>query len=386
MKRLTVIVLALLALVGLIGLIVGAFVAPKATLAAYLGGFGFGLSLMLGTLLLVLIAHLTGARWMLMYRRLAEVFATTAVVLAVAFIPIALTIDSLYQWAFPLDSLHHHVKELVLHKRPWLNTPFFLIRAVLYFAIWIVAAELFLAWSKQQEPDLPRTTTRIRTLAGVATWPLVFSLTFATIDWFMSVDAEWFSTMYPVYFFSGSFLAALALMAVFGHAVDRTGLLRGELNPSHYHALGKLTLTLVIFWAYIAFSQFMLIWAADLPHEVPWYIERMEGFWGFLSIVLIVGHFAIPFFLLLSRALKRRGRLLAGVGIYLLVMHWIDIVWLIVPTARHGTVESAWWAHFAALFLFTGLLGLAFMWRASRYELLPTGDPFLPTALRYHST
>lgn len=376
----------ILGTLGLLGLIAGAFIHPRATLAAYLAGFGFALSLMLGALLLILIAHLTGARWMLMFRRFAELMASTCFALAVAFIPIALGIGHLYQWAFPIESLPSHVRELMEHKKVWLNQPFFLVRTVIYFVVFLVTSELFLRWSARQDPEDPSSTTRIRTLAGASIWPVVFSLTFASIDWFMSVDAAWVSTMYPVYFFAGSFLAALALMTVIGRAAEHRGGIDRSITPSHYHAIGKLTLTFVIFWAYIAFCQFMLIWTADLPTEVDWYIDRMGGFFGVLAVVLIVGHFAIPFFLLLSRPLKRRANALVGVASFLLVMHWVDVLWLIVPTTNRVGSPSVWWLHVAALFFFVGLLGLVFTWRASGRSLLVEGDPFLPSALEYHTS
>jgi hypothetical protein len=362
-------VAAALILIGLIGLVIGAFLAPHATLAAYLAGFAFALSLSLGCLILVIVAHATGARWMLVYRRLAELGAVTLFVLLPAFIPILLGARLLYHWAGD-------------PARPWLNLPFFTLRSIGYFAVWIVVAEVLLYFSLHQDPKLARTTVRLRTFAAASIWPIVLTFSFAALDWFMSLDDHWISSMYPVYYFAGTFLATLGLIGLAPRLTSRT---MEEINPSHRHSIGKLELTFVIFWAYIAFCQFFLIWMADLPHEIVWYFARMEGIWGVLGVALILGHFAIPFFLLLSRELKRRQVFLTAIGAWLLFIHWIDILWLIVPSADPDAQPASIWLHFSALFFFAGLLLAAAILRGARHPLVPRDDPFFSEALRYRT-
>ncbi len=373
--------LAGVGMLGLVGLVIGAFTRPAATLTAYLGAFAFALSMALGSLLVVLVAHLAGARWLLIYRRLAELITSTFFVLALAFLPILICIQNVYVWARPLDQLSEHVRRSVEHQRPWLNVTFFIIRTVVYFAIWVIASETLFRFSLSQDPSRPRTTTRLRAAAGVFSWPIVLALSFATFDFFMSLDPTWTSSMYPVYFFAGSFIASLALLGVIPQLTARSHELREHLNASHLHALGKLELTFVIFWTYIAFDQFMLVWIADLPDEVPWYLRRMDGVWGTLAVIVIFGQFVFPFLLLLSRSLKRRPLFLFSLGAWLLAIHWLDIVWLVVPSGR----PSVWWLHLAGLSFFVGLVGGVASWRAAGRPLTPRSDPFFPETLRYRT-
>jgi hypothetical protein len=335
-----------LMLLGVAGLSFGATIAPRAAFTAYLSGFAFALSVALGCLFIVSIAHATRARWMLLYRRFAELGAAATFVLLPAFVPLALDLSA------PVA-----------------------VRSLGYFAVWIVVSEVLLYFSRHQDPDLPSTSARLRIFGVASIWPIVLTATVASFDWFMSIEPGWVSSMYPVYYSSGALLAALAAIALAPRLVQRPV---RQISGSHRHALGRLLHTFVIFWAYIAFCQFMLIWAADLPSEVPWYLVRMSEGWGALAVCVVFGQFVAPFFLLLSRQLKRRQSFLAGVGAWLLLMHWLDVVWTIGP-------PLVWWMHLAALSFFAGLLALVIEVRARGSSLLADGDPMFPESMRYRS-
>lgn len=358
---------------GALVLFIGWWVSPTATFVAYLGGFAFALGLAVGSLFLLLIGHTSGARWFIVFRRHAEIFSVTIPILFIAFVPVLVAPEEVYLWADPGQDLPHHLAELIEHKRPWLNVPSFRARAVGYFLVWILVSEGLLALSLAQHKNPARSTKRLRILAAVALWPVALTVSFASFDWFMSLDVAWYSTMYPVYFFAGSTLSGLALTATAEAAAAR---------PDHFHALGKLILTFVIFWTYIAFSQFFLVWMADLPAEVPFYIVRTSGGWGVLAVALIIGHFILPFAVLLSREVKRRKGGVVLIGAWLLLFHAVDMVWYVVPS---GEEVPSWWLVLASLAFFSGLFLLGVRLRARGVSLTPLHDPLLEESLRYET-
>lgn len=314
---------AILAAAGLVLLVVGLLVDAPQALLSYLAAYAAAWSIAVGALILVMTCNITGARWFAPFRPLAEVVAGSTPVFVVLFLPIAIGLPTLYPWAAAGAG----------DRSVWLDPAFFLVRAVVYFAIWIAVGLLLRRWSPAHsgEPDA-RPDGRTRALSAGALPAVAFAFSFAAFDWLMSLAPHWFSTIYGVYVFAGGFLGALAFLAV---ARPRTAL-------DDCQKLGNLLLTFVVFWAYIAFSQFFIIWIADVPQEVAWYLPRLAGSWGLLALLVLAGQFALPFLLLLLRSVKRSPKALAAVGAWLLVMHYLDLYWLVLPQLHAGGIHLHW--------------------------------------------
>jgi len=331
-----------------------------------------------------MIAHATGAGWFVAVRRIAEDLALSIVALALLFLPLLLALRELYPWVPPLDRLPEHVRTAILRKDAYLNVPFFVARAALYLGVWALLAVLLRRWSLAQDDDgRGATTAHVVGASGAGLMLLGFSFTFAMFDWAMSLAPEWQSTIFGVYLFAGGMVGALAALTVLARLLERRGALGPGLAASHYHALGRLLLTFVLLWAYIAYSQGLLVWIADLPHEVGFYTARVASRWGGLLVLLACGHFALPFVLLLSRRLKRSGTALAAIGVWLLVMHYVDVFWVVVPALRGATPVH--WLDVPVLAAVLSTSALFVAWRASGTAALPTRDPRLARALEYRS-
>jgi hypothetical protein len=371
--------------VGLLLCLLGAWVDPGQAAFSYLAAYACWLALALGALLMVMIAHCTGASWFVMMRRIAESIAATLPLLAVLFVPLLFALPELYPWAQPIGTLSEEVRQAVVAKGGYFDRPFFIARAALYFAIWIGVSYPLHRWSVRSDvsPD-PALAHRQRVLAAVGLPPVAFALTFASFDWVMSLAPQWVSTMFGVYYFIGGIVSALGLVAVLDVMLERGGTLARELTAAHYHALGKLLLTFVIFWGYVAYSQYFIIWIADIPAEAGWYVPRLRGSWGIVAAALAIGHFAVPFLALLSWRLKRHSVSLALVGGWLLLFHCLDAYWLVLP-ALHTSGISLHWLDFAA-FLGIGGAALAFgSWRFRASAPAPTGDPLWARGLEFET-
>ncbi|MBZ0256268.1 quinol:cytochrome C oxidoreductase [bacterium] len=318
--------LVVLALTFLVGIVSGNV---QNLFFSYLVNYAFFLSITLGALGFVGIQHITRAGWSIVVRRIAEILASNIVLLLILFIPIIFGLTSLYHWTDTEHMIHDHV---VSHKLPYLNVSFFLFRAVIYFAVWCGLALFYFTKSKQQDQSGEvKLSIQMETVSGLGLLFFAFTLTFASFDWFMSLDPHWYSTIYGVYYFSGSMIAIFATLSIISILLQKSGRLRRAITVEHYHDLGKFLFAFTVFWAYIAFSQYMLYWYANKPETTGWYLIRQSGQWGYIAIFLIFGHFFIPFFGLLSRKPKRRRNVLLFWAIWMLVAHWIDIYWLIMP-------------------------------------------------------
>ena len=279
---------------------------PKQFFFSWLVSFLFFLSLALGALFFVLIQYASQGGWGIVVRRIGETTFATLPVMAVLFLPVLLGLRDLYSWTVPGAAEHD---ALLRWKAPFLNVPFFLIRAALYFGIWsFIAARLLPRLARQDATGDPAVSARLRRFAGPAIIVLALTQTFASVDWIMSLTPHWYSTMFGVYFFAGSFVGFIALLSVVAVAMRRAGLLDTVISAEHLHDVGKFLFAFTAFWAYIAFSQFFLMWYANLPEETIWYKARIEGSWKSVSILLMAGHFVAPFFYLMGRAVKRRER------------------------------------------------------------------------------
>ena len=355
---------------------------PKQFFFSWLVAFLFFLSLALGALFFVLIQYASQGGWGIVVRRIGETVFATIPVMAALFVPLLFGLQDLYSWAVPGAGEHD---ALLRWKAPYLNVPFFLIRAAFYFACWSVIALFYYRLSRRQDATGdPAISARLRRLAGPSIIVLALTQSFASIDWIMSLTPHWYSTMFGVYFFAGSFIGFIALLSVAAPAMIRAGLLDTVITAEHLHDIGKFLFAFTAFWAYIGFSQFFLVWYANLPEETFWFKARLEGSWKIVTILLIAGHFGVPFFYLMGRAVKRNELTLAVGGLWLLAMHFVDLYWQVMPTLhpegiRPSTLDVAAFVAVGGCFL--GAAG----WLMRRQPLVPVRDPRLAESLAFEN-
>ena len=350
---------------------------------SWLVGTLFVLSIALGGLFFVLVQHATQAGWSVVVRRIAEnAMATLPFVAALLFVPLLFGMGDLFHWSHA-----EAVKgdSLLIHKQPYLNVKFFVLRTVIYFAIWWALAFWFGRLSRLQDATGDHELTRrMRRASPPGLILFGLSVTFFAFDWLMSLSPEWYSTIFGLYFFAGSAMAFFAFLALVVIAARRTGLLAEVLSDEHQHDIGKFLLTFVAFWAYMAFSQYLLIWYANLPEETVFFAHRIVGSWRAASAVLALGHFVVPFFFLLPRSVKRNATALAGASIGLLAMHLLDLYWLVMPNLHPaGMVPSLLDA--TALIGCCGVFLAAFGGALKRQALVPLRDPRLPESLIFEN-
>ena len=356
--------------VFLLVLVAIAFVNPTRFFQAYLVGWTFWTGISVGSLALLMLQHMTGGGWGFVIRRVLEAATRLLPIMAVLFIPVIIGAHSIYEWTHQ-DVLEAH--PVVKFKTPYLNVTFFIIRAVVYFAVWIALAFFLNRWSLAQDRTADnRYTKNMRVLSGPGMVALIFTVTFASVDWYMSLEPEWFSTIYGFIFVAAWALSALAFVIAVMASLTSQDPMKRVVAPLHFHDLGKLLLALVMLWSYFAFSQYLIIWSGNLPEEIGYYIERTHGIWGAIIIAIGILHFAAPFLFLLSRDLKRNPQRLVLVALLVLVMRMIDLLWMLEP-AFH---EHKWfWVNIVALLGFGGLwLGL-FAWQLGKRSLVPINDP-----------
>ena len=352
---------------------------------AYLLGISFCLSISLGALFFVVLQHLTNARWSVTARRLAELLASPIPILGILFVPVLLSMfagsGALYHWN---DAGVVAGDALLQHKTPFLNAPFFTVRCVIYFAAWIAMSRFFLRNSVALDGGNEEAFRRMRHYSGPAMLLYALTVNFAAFDVLMSLDPHWFSTIYGVYFFAGcavAFFATLPLLVMF---VQSRGVLKEAVTVEHFHDFGKLLFGFVFFWAYIAFSQYLLIWYANIPEETGWFSVRQNHGWEYVSMILLVGHFALPFAGLMSRSVRRSRSLLAGWCVFLLAVHAVDFYWLIMPSVSPETAIPS--VTDLLCLLGVGLIWLGALLRGLlKHQLLNTGDPYFETSLAFHN-
>jgi hypothetical protein len=273
---------------------------------------------------------------------------------------------------------------LLQAKAPYLNAPFFIGRLVLYFLVWGGVAFLMSGLSRRQDrqPD-PGLARRMQLIAGPALAAYCLAVTFAAVDWLMSLQPHWFSTIYGVYLMGSQGLAALAFLITFALWLSRREPMSRVLQPRHFHDWGKLFFAFVMLWAYFSFSQFLIIWAGNLPEEISFYLPRMRGAWGGLFLAIALFHFLLPFLLLLSRDLKRNARRLAVVALLMLIMRWVELVWQVEP-AFHDHNAGFYWLYLVAPLAIGGFWFAWFLRELKTRPLLPINDPNLPEAIAHH--
>ena len=372
----------LLGVLLIVATLIGAAMNPAGWFS-YLMAFAYWAGIAFASVILLMILHATHARWVTVLRRPIEAMASSVGVFLVLFIPLAIGMKHIYVWVNPPESLGREALKLIAGKAAYLNVGSFVVRTVIYFALAIFIAWRLSGWSQKQDStgDV-MLLQKQRNLAAGGLPFIALAITFAAFDWLMSLNPTWFSTVFGVYYFGGSIVAALSLLAIITKRGRAANVFGGNMNDEHTHNIGKLMLAFTCFWTYIAFSQLMLIWIAGLPDETPFYITRFNRGWAPIGILLILGHFFIPFGALLSRSLKRSPRQLAIVAGWILFIHFIDIYWLVMPS-RDPEGFALRWTDVTA-FLGVGLVGIAFGVSRLRGKLpVPVKDPYIAESIRY---
>ena len=368
---------------GALGIIlsaVGFFTVDKSQfLQSYLIGYLFWMGITIGSLLLLMVQYLSGGAWGLVGRRIFEASAKTLPLMAVLFLPIAFNLETLFLWARP-EALADPV---IQAKAAYLNKSFFFIRAALYFVIWYGLTLILTRWSAQQDDSAPQPPgpmdRRFRVLSGPGLLASVLAISFMSVDWVMSLDPHFYSTIFGILTLGGAGLSTLAftILVLFGLSGSKP--MSQVVNTERFHDFGKLMLAFVMLWAYFNVSQLLIIWSANLPEEIPWYIERLRGPWLPWSWVILLGHFVLPFVILLSRDVKRRSDFLAGVARFVLLMRLVDFIWTIGPVFRHE--HTIHWLDFTVVLALLGPWLFMFCHNLGSRPLVPAKDPYFKEAV-----
>jgi hypothetical protein len=362
---------------GLISL-VGWWINPRQFFQSYLMAYMFVLGITLGCLALGMVHQLSGGAWGVVIRRPIGAASRVLPVLTVLFLPILFGMHDLYEWT------HAEVvagDKVLQHKQLYLNTPFFLVRAVVYFLVWNTLSFFLNAWSLEQDrTGDPLIARRMQVLSAVGLLGYGTTVTFASFDWLMSLEPHWFSTIYGVLIMGGQGLSAMAFLIIAAGWLSRRPPLQSIIVPAHFHDLGNLTLAFVMLWAYFSFSQYLIIWSGNLPEEIAWYLHRLQGGWRLVALMLVVFHFVAPFALLLSRAVKRHAQTIVKVAFGILAARLVDLYWLIAPEFHRDGISLSWLDIVVPVSLSAIWLG-CFVWQLRGRALLPVHDPQFDEAL-----
>jgi hypothetical protein len=371
--------------VFLVVFLLGAFFDRDQFFHSYLIGYLFWFGIALGSLALLMLQHLTGGGWGMVIRRVLEAATRTLPLMLILFMPILFGARHIYPWTDPakmVEGLSHEAQEALRDKAEhYLNLKFFILRAAVYFAIWLLLAFLLSKWSREQDSSTDGAATKkMRVLSGPGMVLFILTVTFAAIDWVMSISPAWSSTIFGLLFVASFALSALAFaIAMVARLSDREPM-ADVVAPLHFHDLGKLLLALVMLWAYFSYSQFLIIWSGNLPEEIVWYLPRTHGGWGAIAIVVVILHFAFPFFFLLSRSLKRNPHRLVSVAVLILIMRVIDLIWVIAPDFRNGAFHISWMDIVAPLAI-GGLWVAMFARELNKRPLMAFNDPQMESVL-----
>lgn len=339
----------------------------------------FMVSIAVGALFLIALEYITGAVWSVPMRRVNEFLAGLAPFLLLLVAPLFLHLHELFHWTHPELV---QADTLLQGKSPYLNIGFFSVRTLVFLAVWIAFSYLFVHNSTSQDVTNDPKLTRKNVILSAVFLPLfALTITFTAIDWGMSLDPHWFSTIFGVYYFSGTVLAAVSAATLIVVLLHEGGQLPG-LRRDHLYSLGALMFAFLNFWAYIAFSQFLLIWYANIPEETVWFMARWQNGWQVVSVVLIVMHFAVPYFVLLPQEAKMDTRRLKWMAVWLLVARAVDLYWLVMPA--HSPTAGVSWTEIGFPFVGVGMIILLISWKSKRYNFVPIGDPKLQRGLDFH--
>ncbi len=371
---------AFLGIVGILACIVGWVMEPTQFYRSYLVGYFFWFGISLGSLALLMVQHLSGGAWGMVIRRILEAGSRTLPYMVVLFIPIVIGIPALYEW----DNLSLVAHDTVLqNKQIYLNAPFWIVRLLIYFVIWCFMMYRLNKWSLKEDAEGgTKYAVSMEKLSAPGIVIYVFTMTFAVTDWIMSLSPHWFSTIF-------GFLTVVSQgLSTFAFAIAVLVLLAGQtpmsevVTKKHLHDLGKLMLAFVMLWAYMAFSQLLIIWAGNLPEEISWYLARLNGGWQWVALILLVFHFVLPFLLLLSQRIKRNPRSITFVALWIIVVRIIDVYWLIEPNFNRTSFHVSW-LDFAAPIGVGGVFVALFLMELAKRPLMPLGAPDLQKALAH---
>ncbi len=373
---------ALLIIGGVLG-ILSYIIEPSRASFSYLTTYLFILSVGIGSLFLVALEYAAGAVWSVPFRRIGEFYSAIIPFLIILAVPLIFNLHDLFEWTNPAVV---STDKVLQSKVPYLNIPFLLIRTAGVLLIWMMFYSLIIRNSRKQDslPDQNLTTKNIRT--SVIFMPVfAFTISIIAIDWMMSIEPHWFSTIFGVYYFSGTVWCALAIVTFTAVKLKENGYLSDKIGDDHFYSLGTLMFAFTAFWGYIAFTQYMLIWYGDLPEETSWFFHRWDGGWKYASILLVITHFIVPFFALISSRAKTNKKRLKFISIWILICHLFDIYWMVMPGMQvdaGGYYFS--WSDLVFPIAAVGILIITFSMMAKKHNLIPVGDPKLNRAWNFH--
>ena len=363
---------------GILLAVIAFFIDREQLLRSYLYAYLYWTGMALGCLAILLLHHVVGGKWGMLIRRFCEAGARTLPIMGLLLIPVLLGMGTLYVWTRPEAAHDANIQR----KAAYLNIPFFIGRAVFYFAVWYLYSSLLSKWSAEQDrTGDERLIGKMRSLSSPGLVVFTLTTTFAFIDWIMSLEPHWFSTIYGAMFMVGETLEAFAFVIALMIILSRMSPIKEYITPQHVHDLGNLMFAFMVLWAYLSFSQFLIIWAGNLPEEIPWYVSRLRGGWGWVALTLVAFHFAVPFLLLLMRGIKRREDRLFRVCLLMIAVRLIDVYWITVP-AFYGQHLRIHWMDFVTPVAIGGIWLSAFFWQLKARPLLPINDPRLQGAPR----
>lgn len=342
-------------------------------------GFTFLASVAVGSIFFIALEYIAGAVWTTPFRRVIEFLGMLIIPVILLAVPLVLNLHTLFHWSHP-DAVA--ADKILQSKAPYLNEQFFLLRLVLFIGVWSLFYFVFRSNSLKQDLDKDQKRTKRNIALAAAFIPVMaISISLFSIDWLMSLEPHWFSTMFGVYYFTGTILTALSVTTYFVVMLGEKGFFFKNVNENHYYSFGALMFGLLSFWAYIAFSQFMLIWYANLPEENFWFIARWQNGWEYVSIAIVLIHFWIPYFMLVSRPSKMNPKNLKRSAVLLIVAHFLDLYWLVLPTYSDSPVFSYYELAFPVLAV--GLIIVIFSMQAKKYNMVPVGDPKLQRGIDF---
>jgi hypothetical protein len=350
--------------VGLLLCVFGMMSNPEQVMRSYLTGYLLTVGLPLGSLALLMVHHLVGGQWGMVMRRTLEASTRTLPLAAVMLVPVLLSMPVLYSWARP-DVVA--ADRILQQKAFYLNVPFFIGRAVFYFAVWGIFVYVLNRLTAKQDAGDADAKRRLNNISGPGVVVFALTVTFAVLDWAMSLDPHWHSTIFGVIFMVGQVLSTLSVVTLCLWMLMEHAPMKGLVRPNHFHDIGNLMLAFTMLWAYTSFSQFLIIWSGNLPHEIPWFIHRLHGGWGVIAIGLIVFHWAVPFLLLLMRFNKRKAGMLSKIAILILIIRVIDLTWIVQPNFSPDRFSL----HYLDLAAPMGLFGLWLAFFARQLKARP---------------
>lgn len=370
------------ALVGVVLTVVGFVIAGQERFfQAYLVAYTFVFGIVLGSLALLMVQHLSGGAWGVVIRRPLEAAVRTMPIMALLFLPIAFGVHDLYHWSHE-DAVA--ADPVLQFKQPYLNPTFFYIRQVLFFAVWIALGQMLTKWSAEQDrTGDPALVRKFSILSGAGLVIYSLTVTFAMIDWTMSVNPHWFSTMWGPLYMAGQGLSAMAFSIAILIMLAQTAPLNRVITAHHLHDLGKFLFAFLMLHAYLSFSQFLIIWSANLAEEIPHYLVRWDSGFQYVSIFIIVGHFALPYALLLSRDVKRDFQRLRLIALWVLMARVVDYYWHVAPEFHPDGLDIGL-LDLATPVAIGGVFLALFAANLRQHALLPVRDPGLPKALEHH--